>query len=107
MSGLTLSDILLGCAGLAGMIVLYRLNRADSPFRAEDLLLGEDGRASWSKITAIGAFVVAVWIVVALTNRGQMTEWIFAFFITVYSGAPVAFALIQQRMPPQPPKDGA
>lgn len=99
MANLTISDVLLGCAGIAGLVVLWRLNRADSPFRAEDLLLGPDGRASWSKITAIGAFVVSVWVMVALTNRGQMTEWIFAFFVTVYSGVPVAFALIQQRQP--------
>lgn len=102
MTSLTLSDVLLGLIGVAGLVVLYRLNRAASAFRVEDLLLGPDGRASWSKITAIGAFVVAVWVMVALTNRGQMTEWIFAFFVTVYSGVPVAFALIQQRSPQAP-----
>lgn len=103
MPALTISDVLLGLVGIAGLVVLYRLNKATSPFKAEDLLLGPDGRASWSKITAIGAFVVAVWVMVALTNQGHMTEWIFAFFITVYSGVPVAFALIQQRQPAPPP----
>lgn len=95
----TAGTLALAFAGCAGLYVLWRLHQSPSGFRVEDLLLGPDGRASWSKITAIGAFVVAVWVMVALTNSGRMTEWIFAFFVTVYSGVPVAFALIQQRQP--------
>lgn len=95
----TLRDAAIVLFALGALWGLVRLHGRPNAFRIEDLLLGPDGRASWSKITAIGAFVVAVWVMVALTNRGQMTEWIFAFFVTVYSGVPVAFALIQQRSP--------
>lgn len=98
----SLRDLALILFAMVALWGLIRLHGRPNAFRIEDLLIGPDGRASWSKITAIGAFVVSVWVMVALTNQGRMTEWIFAFFVTVYSGVPVAFALIQQRSPAAP-----
>lgn len=86
--------------------ILYDVSRSSHAFRIADLLVDHDRdgqvRASWTKITAIGAFFIASWIVVRLTIDAHMTEWLFGFYVCVYSGAPVAYRLISARLPPEP-----
>lgn len=83
--------------------VLYRVQRSDKNIDFVDLLLDTDGKASWTKITAIGAFAIASWAFVAIVQQGKMTEWLFGLYIAVYSGVPVAYRFIASRQPADPP----
>lgn len=103
---LSLAVLLFGA--LMALWVLWEISRSDHPFRIADLLVDQDKdgktRASWTKITAIGAFMIASWVVVRLTIDARMTEWLFGFYVCVYSGAPVAYRIIASRLPPEPPQ---
>jgi hypothetical protein len=95
------------CGLIVTLWVLWRVQRSPKNIDFVDLLLDTDGKASWTKITAIGAFAVASWAFVALVQQGKMTEWLFGLYIAVYSGVPVAYKFIASRQPIDPPQPGA
>jgi hypothetical protein len=98
---------LLLLAGLAFTVwILWRVHRnARNSIDLSELLIDSDGKASWTKITAIGAFIVASWAFAFMTLHDKMTEWLFLFYVAVYSGAPVAYRFIATRTPPEQPAD--
>ena len=96
---LSMAVLLFGA--IISIFVLWDISRSQHPFRVADLLVDSDGKASWTKITAIGAFFIASWVVVRMTIDAHMTEWLFGFYVCVYSGAPVAYKLISARQAPE------
>ena len=59
-----------------------------------DLIVGADGKASWSKITAIGAFLVISWAVIVAAVSGHLSDGLLLGYAAVYSGTPVAFQVV-------------
>lgn len=85
------------------LVLLWKVQRnVKNHVDLSELLIDADGRASWTKITAIGAFLFSTWGFVVLIERDKMTETLFGLYIAVYSGAPVAYRLAAARNP-QPP----
>lgn len=75
------------------MFVLWRIQRSPK-IDLVDLFIDTDGKASWTKITAIGAFLVGSWAAVYLiVNFGVSAVAFMCFYLVVYSGAPVAYRL--------------
>jgi hypothetical protein len=84
------------------LVLLWKVQRnVKNHVDLSELLIDADGRASWTKITAIGAFLFATWGFVVLVERDKMTEALFGLYIAVYSGAPVAYRFAAMRLPPQ------
>lgn len=77
--------------------VLWRLQRSDKKIDFMDLLIGLDGKASWSKMCAIAGFFVGTWVVVVKTLAGTFTSEDFLIYFAVCIGSPVAFGVISMR----------
>ena len=83
------------------LIVLWKVQKnVKNKVDLSELLIDADGKASWTKITAIGAFLFSTWGFVVLIERDHMTEALFGLYIAVYSGAPVAYRLASTRHQP-------
>jgi ABC-type Mn2+/Zn2+ transport system permease subunit len=87
--------------------ILWRVQRAANRVDLVDIIVGDDGKASWTKLTAVGAFLISSWGFVALIQRDKMTETLFGLYIAVYSGAPVAYRFIASRSPLTDKPEGA
>lgn len=82
--------IILAIFVIAGILILWRLNRdRNSPIDLIDLI-AIDGKLNERKITRFGAWIVSTWGFVYLMIDGKFTEWYFLG----YMGAWVANALI-------------
>ena len=84
--------------------VMWRVERATNGVNFSDVIIGPDGKASWSKMAAIGGFFIGSWIMVYLTMSGKLTEFFFLIYYAICIGSPVAFAIIGRRGPPDPPQ---
>lgn len=70
---------------------LVRSDRsATSRIDLEDLLLGDDGRASKAAAVMFGAFALSTWVIVNLAVSGALTEGYFTAYLGAYLGAWVA-----------------
>lgn len=74
-----------------GIIVLLRLlylakKRNIDPF---DLIVGDDGKLSWSKVLACTVGIVSSWGFVHAELANTMTEWYFNGYLALGLGAPV------------------
>lgn len=95
---LSLRAVAIFAIALASLWGLWRMyQRGVDP---ADLILGQDGKASWSKITAIGAFLVISWAVVVMAVSGHLSDTLLLGYAAVYSGVPVAMQLINSRAQP-------
>lgn len=107
IAGVTINPMgaLLLIGTLFAIWVLWRLQRSvkRSDIDLGDLIVGPDGKASWSKIAGIGGFMLGSWIMVYLTLHDRMTEWMFLIYYAICVGSPIAFAIIGQRSGNTPP----
>ena len=69
-----------------------------SQFRLEDLLLGDDGRASKGAAVLFGAFAMTTWMMVYLALTGKMTEGYFGLYVAAWV-APTLTRLIFNKEP--------
>jgi hypothetical protein len=83
--------------------VLWKVQTSPKHIDLVDLLVDTDGRASWTKITAIGAFMMSSWAFAYLTMHDKMSDFLFLSYVAVYSGAPVAYRIIAAKSPTPPP----
>lgn len=92
---------------LAALVVLWfivrslrsRSNCPESALNLDDLLLGEDGKASKAATVMFGAFVVTTGIMIWLTYKGLMSEG----YLVIYVGAWIAPTVTRLIVNPQPP----
>jgi hypothetical protein len=86
--------------------VLWKVQRGFNSVDLRDLILGEDGKASWSKMSAMGGWCVGTWIVVYLTMHDKMTLPFYLVYFCVVIGSPMAFAIINlwKGQPPAAPE---
>lgn len=86
---------------LAGVVfiisVLYKVNKAANEAHLVDIILGEDRKASWSKMAAIGGFMIVGFILIWCTVVQHVPEgmpWMILIFLAACVGSPIAFAII-------------
>jgi hypothetical protein len=88
--------VLLVCWGL------YRRNRSPvSRFAIDDLMLGDDGKASKSAAVMFGSFFLTSWAIVYLTITGRITEGYFCAYLAAWV-APTVTRLIKGPAPATP-----
>lgn len=79
--------------------ILWRIQRSPKYHQVDlvDLIIGPDGKASWSKMAGIGGYMIGSWIVVYQTLHDKLSDFLFLSYFAVCIGSPVAFAVIGKR----------
>lgn len=95
--GLDTRSIVLSVGALLAAWILWRLQKSSKQIDFMDLLVTGDGKASWSKMTAIFGFLVGTWVVVVKTLAGTLTDEMFLIYYAICIGSPVAFGIISMR----------
>ncbi len=93
---LSLRAIAIAAILAASLWCLWRVYRSPNSLDPVDLVVGEDGKASWSKLAAIGCFLVVSWAVVVVAIAGRLSDGVLLGYAAVYSGTPVAFQLVNR-----------
>ncbi len=92
LPAISLRGVAIACMALASVWALWHLiRRGVDP---SDLIVGDDGKASWSKIAAIGAWLVVSWVVVVMAYAGKLSDAVLLGYAGIYCGTPVAFQLV-------------
>ena len=89
-------EVLLFLIFLTSIWLIWKAQKVASEVKLQDLILGPDNKASWSKIAAIIGFVIGSWVVVYLTLHDKLTEMYFLFYFAICVGSPVAFAIVNR-----------
>lgn len=76
--------------------LLWKAQKFAKEVELVDLILGEDRKASWSKMAAIIGFVIGSWVIIYLTVHDKLTEMYFLSYFAVCVGSPVAFAMVNR-----------
>lgn len=82
----TLSNLTLSMIAIGALILMWRWTKSHPNFDLSDLLTGDNGRVSSTKLLKTGAWVVGTWGFVTLIQQGKMTEWYFAGYMTISFG---------------------
>jgi len=78
------------------LYILWRVQKSVNQVDFVDLVLGADGKASWSKMTGIGGFFIGTWIVTYETLHDKLSDFMFLSYFAVCVGSPVAFGIINR-----------
>ena len=78
---------------IASLWCLWKLYRSSNSFDPVDLLI-DNGKASWSKISAIGAFVVTSWAVIVMAISAHLSDMMLGIYAGIYSGTPIAYKIV-------------
>lgn len=85
------SGALLGVLALFALWVLWKVQRSPKPVDFVDLILDDAGKASWSRIMAIGGFLFSSWVMAHLELTGKMTYEFFGLYFGVCVGGAVYY----------------
>jgi hypothetical protein len=89
---ISLRTLAIAAMALSSLWALWHLiRRGVDP---TDLIVGDDGKASWSKIAAIGAWLVISWVVVVMAVAGKLSDAVLLGYAAIYSGTPIAFQIV-------------
>jgi len=67
------------------VMMMYRLSKSESSkFFYDQLFVDKDGVASTSKIAHLVVLTVSTWGFVHLTLKGELSEWYFLAYITIW-----------------------
>ena len=84
-------------------LTLRRSNaNAASKFSLDDLLLGDDGKASKAAAWAHGAFFFTTWMMIFLTLREKMSEGYLAIYVAAWITPTVTRLVKNPAAPPSP-----
>lgn len=83
--GLDWLQVLLVLGGFSCLLLLFGLQRAGK-LKLEDLVIGEDGRASLAKFSQLGAFMVSTWGFIWMVIHDKLTEWYYFSYMLAWCG---------------------
>lgn len=75
---------------IGAILILYtfwKVQRGDNRIDFKDILIGDDGKASGSKIMQLGAFLASTWGFIYIIVHNTLTEWYFTSFMVAWSGS--------------------
>jgi len=99
-ASLSFMEMALFASAIVLIWVLWRIQRSPKSIDFVDLMIGPDGKASWSKMTGIGGFMVGTWVMIFDTLNARVPEGqvlLFLCYMAICVGSPVAFAVINAR----------
>lgn len=80
--------VMLGILGIVILIILWLLERRNkdkkSKINLDDLLVGDDGRASKAAFVMFGSFVVTSWVIIFQMLNKTLTDLTFAAYLTAW-----------------------
>lgn len=85
ISGFDWLQVALVLGGFACLALLFNM-QSNGRLYLEDLIKGEDGRASLSKFAQLGAFMVSTWGFVWNVVHDKMTEWYYFSYMVAWCG---------------------
>lgn len=88
------TTILIALLGLAALVALRAQSRDDFDFA--DMLRGDDGKVSNTKMFSFISIAVTSWMVAYLTISGKITPEYFWYYLVVWSGTAVALKLVDK-----------
>lgn len=86
----TVSNLALSGIALMTLVLLWHWQRSHPNFDLADLITGDNGRVSSTKLLKTGGWVVGTWGFVTLIQQGKMTEWYFAGYMSICFGVGLA-----------------
>lgn len=92
--------LLLVVGSLWVMLSLFKRSRdPKSNIHLDDLLLGEDGKISNSKVVMMGSFVFTTWMMTYLLATGKMTEGYLGLFLASWVAPAITNRIAQRGYP--------
>ena len=82
--------------------ILYNVQRTVAKVDFSDWLIGPDGKASWSKASAVGGFIVGTFCFLYVTVVGKVPDnyiELFLVYFLIVVGNPAAMDLIRRWKP--------
>ena len=98
--------VMLAFGVVIALWVLWKIQRSPKPVDFVDLLLDESGRASWTRMCAIGVFLFSTWVIAHRELSGTLDATFFGCYITAFVGGAVAYQFRPARPPEQPAAEG-
>jgi hypothetical protein len=96
---------LIGVLAVIALLVVVSLNRRnrnpESKICLDDLLVGEDGKASRAAFVMGGSFLLTSWVIIYQTINGTLTDLTFGAYLTAWV-IPAVTKLIKGPVPPPP-----
>lgn len=77
-------------AGLAfALLALLRLKRKGVDL--VDVILDEGGKASWTRIVAVGSYLIGTWVIAHQELTGRLTDAMFGLYLGTFVGGAVLY----------------
>lgn len=93
------ATVLIAIAGLLALLIMIRWQRSHPLFDLSDLVTGDNGRVSLSKIAQAVALSVSTWGFVILVQQGKLTEVYFLGYMTIWSGTKLLQSFVDKQNP--------
>jgi hypothetical protein len=74
---------------LVAVWTLIRLQRRG--VELVDVILDEKGTASWTRICAVGGFLISTWVVAHQELTGRLTDAVFGLYLGTFVGGAVIY----------------
>lgn len=94
-------------AGLVCLVILLRWQRSHPNFDLSDLVTGDNGRVSLSKIGQASALAVSTWGFIVLVEQGKLTEFYFIGYMVAWSATRLTNQYLDRGTPASREKSGA
>jgi hypothetical protein len=83
--------LLLAFGVVFALWVLWKIQRSPKPIDFVDLLVDEAGKASWTRMGAIGAFLFSTWVIAHRELNGTLDAAFFTTYVGAFVGGAVAY----------------
>lgn len=90
--------LILGGLLIVGWFVRQSMSE-NSKVSLQDIIVGNDGKASLTKIAQFGAFMISTWGFVHLVVYNNLTEWYYTSYMIAWAGTRVATYWINKKRP--------
>ena len=87
LSALTLVDIVFMVSSFIIVLMALRATRLRANFDLTYIIRGESGNVSQSKTGMAIAMWVSTWVIIHVTLKDQLTEWLFISYMATWAGA--------------------
>jgi hypothetical protein len=95
----TISNLALATLAVGVLVIFWKWTHSHPNFDLSDIVTGNNGRVSSTKLLKVGAWVLSSWGFVTLIQQGNMTEWYFAGYMGLSFGVAVARDITGKKEP--------
>lgn len=96
MLEISLLDLSFGVGTLLILLVIIRAGRNRPSFDLADIITGDNGRVSGSKSAAALACFASTWVLIHVTDKDLLQEWVFFGYLVAFTGASLGTKFIEK-----------